>query len=78
MNAERNKREARKIMYFERYTPVILRILMYGEADTIKLGKTFFPSYFAVSPKTNNIYCKTNHHGTAVGIIVVRLFIECL
>ena len=34
MDAERDKREARK--YFERYSPVILRILMYGEVDKNK------------------------------------------
>ena len=66
MDAERDKREARKILYFERYSPVILRILMYEEVDKIKLGKTY---YFQIGvifcPKTNNnIYCKKNH-GTA-------------
>ena len=45
MDAERDKREARKIMYFERYSPVILWILMYGEVDKIKLGKTLFPNW---------------------------------
>ena len=45
MDAERDMREARKILYFERYSPVILRILMYGEVDKIKLGKTLFPNW---------------------------------
>ena len=45
MDAERDKREARKKMYFERYSPVIVGILMYGEVDKIKLGKTLFPSW---------------------------------
>ena len=44
-DAERDKREARKKMYFERYSPVILRTLMYGEVDIIKLGKTLFPNW---------------------------------
>ena len=35
MDAEGDKREARKNMYFERYSPVIVRILMYGEVDEI-------------------------------------------
>ena len=44
MDAERDKREARKNMYFERYSPVILGILMYGAGYKIKLGKTLFPN----------------------------------
>ena len=35
-----SKREARKILYFERYSPVVLSIFMYGEVAKIKLGKT--------------------------------------
>ena len=45
MGAERDKREARKKMRFERYSPVILRILMYGEVDKIELGETLFPNW---------------------------------
>ena len=45
MDAERDKREARKKMYVERYSPVILRILMYEEVDKIKVGKTLFPNW---------------------------------
>ena len=45
MDAERDKREARKMLYFERYSPVILRLLMYGEVAKIKLGKTLFPNW---------------------------------
>ena len=45
MNAERDKREARKMLYFERYSSVFLRILVYGEVDKIKLGKTQFPNW---------------------------------
>ena len=44
MEAERDKREVRKFVHFERYSPVILRIFMCGEVDKIKLGKTLFPS----------------------------------
>ena len=44
IDAERDKREVRKKMYFERCSPVIIRILMYGEVDNIKLGKTLFPN----------------------------------
>ena len=46
-----SKREARKILYFERYSPVILRILMYREVDKIKLGKTLFPNWRHISSK---------------------------
>ena len=45
MDAERDKRGVRQKMYFERYSPVILRILMYGEVDKKKLGKTLFPCW---------------------------------
>ena len=46
MDAERDKREARKFFYFERYSPVIIRILMYGKVDKIKLGKKIlFPHW---------------------------------
>ena len=45
MEAERDNREVRKFLYFERYSPVILRILMYGEVDKIKLGKTLLPNW---------------------------------
>ena len=49
MDAERDKREARKISYFERYSPGILRILMYGKVDKIKLGKRhYLASYFVL------------------------------
>ena len=34
-----SNREARKVVYFERYSPVILRILMYGEVDKHNLIK---------------------------------------
>ena len=45
MDAERDKREARKNMYFERYCPIIFGMLMYGAVDKIKLGKTLFPNW---------------------------------
>ena len=45
MDAERDKRKARKKTYFERYSSVILRILMYGEVNKIELGKTLFPNW---------------------------------
>ena len=35
IDAERDKRGVNKILYFERYSPAILRILMYEEVDTI-------------------------------------------
>ena len=57
MDAGRDKREARKNMYFERYGPVSLGILMYGAGDNIKLGKTLFPNRRHICPKTNDIYC---------------------
>ena len=49
---------------------------MNGEVDKIKLGKTLFPNWRHIFMETNNIYCIKKPHGTAVGIIVVRLFIE--
>ena len=39
MGAERDKREARKILWFKRYAPVILRILVYGEVDEKKTSQ---------------------------------------
>ena len=56
MEAERDKREVRKFLYFERYSPVILRILMYGEVDEIKLGKTLFPNWRNSLSQNNSIY----------------------
>ena len=44
---ERDTREPIEKMYFERYSPVILSILMhieYEEVDNIKLGNTLFPN----------------------------------
>ena len=76
MDAERDKREARKNMYSERYSPpVVFGILMYGSVDKKKLGKTLFPNWRHIL-KTNNIYSNKNPHGIVVGIIVVHLFIE--
>ena len=49
MDAERDNREARKFSNFERYSPVILRILMYGEVDKTKLWQDLMSklaSYF--------------------------------
>ena len=49
----------RKKMYFERYSPGILRLLIYGAVDKIKLGKTlYFQIGVIICPKTINIYCK--------------------
>ena len=77
MDAERDKGEARKKLHFEWYSPVSLRILMYGEVDKIKLGKTLFPNWRNIlSQNKYYFYCKKNPQGTAVGIIVVHLFIE--
>ena len=53
MDAERDKRQAREKMYFERYSPVVLRILMYGEVDKIKVGQTLFPSWRHVLSQNN-------------------------
>ena len=55
MDAERDKREVRKLWYFERYSPVILRILMYGELDKIEPWQDIISklaSYFV--PKQNS------------------------
>ena len=48
MDAERDKRGARKKRYFERYSLVIFQILMYEEVDKIKVGTLFpnWPSHF--------------------------------
>ena len=41
MDVERDKREARQKKYFERYSPIFVRILMYGGGvDKMKLGET--------------------------------------
>ena len=72
----RDKREARITLYFERYSSVILRILVYGEVDKIKPGKTLFPNWHHILSQTYLLYCKNNPHGTAVGVIEVHLFIE--
>ena len=45
MDVELDKREARKFLFFERYSLVILRISMYGEIHKIKLGTTLFPNW---------------------------------
>ena len=76
MESERDKREVRKVLYFERYSPVILRILMYGEVNKKNLARHYFQIGVIFCPKTKNIYWKRNLHGTAVGITVVRFFIE--
>ena len=50
---------------------------MYGELLIKNLTRQYFQIGGIFCPKTNNnIYCKKNRHGTAVGIIVVHLFIE--
>ena len=45
MEAERDKPAVRKFLYFERYSPVILQVLMYEEVDKIKLDNTLFPNW---------------------------------
>ena len=40
------------------------------------VARHYFQIGIIVCLKTNNIYCKTNLHGTAVGIIVVHLIVE--
>ena len=63
MEAERDKRKVRKFLYFERYSPVILRILMYGEVDKIKLGKTLFPNWrHILSQNKAYIKCKKKRY----------------
>ena len=72
MDAERDKREVRKKMYFERYSPVIildLEVHVYGEVDNINLGKTFFPNCRLILSQNKNTYCEKNPRGTAVGMI---------
>ena len=61
---------------FERYSPVILRISMYGEVDKINLGKKTFPNWRHNQSQNKEYLLKKNPHGTAVGIIVVHLFVE--
>ena len=48
---------------------------MYGEIDETKLGKTSVPNWRHICPKTK-ILGERNPHVTAVGIIVVHLFVE--
>ena len=63
MDAKRDKREARKKLFFERYSPVILRILMHGEVDKKKkLAETIFPNWRRM--------CGTKE--VAVGVLVAR------
>ena len=52
MEAVRDKREVRKKMYFERYSPVILRILIHGEVGKIKLDKTLFLNWRHISSQS--------------------------
>ena len=40
------------------------------------LARHYFQISVIFCPKINMIYCKKNPHGTAVGIIVMHLFIE--
>ena len=44
MLSETSEKRAKNID-FERYSPVVLRILMNGEVDKIKLGTTIFPNW---------------------------------
>ena len=54
MDAERDKREARKKMYFELYFLVILRISMYGELDKkSNLARHYFQIGVIFCAKTN-------------------------
>ena len=53
MDAERDEREARKKMYFERYSLVALRILMYGEVNKMILGTTFFLNWCHILSQNN-------------------------
>ena len=76
MEAERDKRDVRNFFYFERYSGAILRILMYEEINKLHLGRHYCQIGVIFCPTTKNIYCNKNPHGTAVGIIVVHLFIE--
>ena len=58
MDAERDKREARKKLYFERHSPVILRILMYMCMErlvTWNWAKRHFQIGVIFCTKTNNI-----------------------
>ena len=43
-------------MYLERYSSVILGILMYGAVDKIKLGKILCPNWRHILSQTKNIY----------------------
>ena len=62
---------------FERSFPVILRILMYGEVDKINLARHYFQIGIIFCAKiNNNITVKKSSWYSAVGIIVVHLFIE--
>ena len=57
---------------------VIIRILIYGEVHKIKLDKTLFPNWRHILPQNKNNVTVKKLHGTAVGIIVVvvYLFVE--
>ena len=63
-------------LYFERYSSVILRILTYGVVDKINLARHYFQIGIIFCAKTNTKIAVKNPHGTAIGIMVVHLFIE--
>ena len=69
MDAERDKREEREILFIERYSPVILQTLVYGAVDKIKLNKTLFPNWRHILAQNKYTYCKTSPHCAAVGIM---------
>ena len=60
--------EKRKNLYFERYSPVILRILMYGEVENAtwqdvisKLASKFVPKLILFTVKKSPWYCGRDH-----------------
>ena len=79
MEAERDKREVRIFLYFERYSWVILRILKYGEVDKMKLGKTLLPNRRNILSQNKYIYCKTEspwYRGRYDSIVGLHFVIE--
>ena len=49
---------------------------MYGEVDNIKLAKTLFPNWRHNLSRNKEYLTEKKNHDTAVGIMVVHLFIE--
>ena len=55
MEAERDERKVCQILYFERHSPAIVRILMYAKVDQYNLARHYFQIGIMFCPKTNSL-----------------------